>query len=420
MIAFPFMSGIFPFASRRRGEGESLERREGPGREAALEELRGLLANAPMDIIDRAASARGDFPGEADELSIVRALVDESIQSRRDALMESENRRGLKKMVDSVPRVVELLQAHLKETNGTTEEAALTIMMSLGDVKAEVQRLIAAVEGTKARVARLHGDASSKIAETGLLLEGLADYQMRLDKMIRMAAETASEQAKELRSFIDIIHDLTSLTNVLAINAAIEAARAGKVGGGFAVVAAEIRKLSSQIESAAGHIEKKVDAVSQTVNKELGGIADMVHGNDDARWIANIASALPRLSADFQTTACELDGFVAYTHETGRIVLSDIVAVLGKAQFQDITRQQIEQVQKGLDLLRENLGKIGECLEGSCARWSDSGASDDVSDSFQSGYTMFAQRRVHHEVIGGRAVEDEAGLPRIDLFAQKT
>jgi methyl-accepting chemotaxis protein len=419
MPAFGALRLLFSFISRRRNSlsrgAEESKREEALAREAAFGTLRDLLASLPP--IGAGKDTRQDsLPEEVVVVSIVRSLIDEWRKLRGESLAASENRDKFRALLASTPRITELLHAHLAKTNGTTEEAALAIMGNLRGIKTEVEHLISAMEDTKRRVLFLHRDAQSKFEKTQLLLEGLNDYQKRLDEKIRTAIQEVIQQVNGLRSFTEVIHDVTSLTNILAINAAIEAARAGKIGRGFAVVASEVRKLSGQVESAANHIENQVALVSSMVSKELNAIADLVRGEGEARWVTDIAVELPNLSADFQSSVDELDGFVKNTHGAVQIVLDTVVGVMGDAQFQDITRQQIEQVQRGLRLLGGQLGQTGKYFEGDNSQPLDAGMLDGIYKSLESGYTMNEQRLVHQKVVDGRSANHEVVLPKIELF----
>lgn len=76
-----------------------------------------------------------------------------------------------------------------------------------------------------------------------------------------------AEKTKSIENFVDIINDISSQTNLLSLNASIEAARAGSAGKGFAVVAEEIRNLADSSLQAAEQIRNTVNAVKIQVNE---------------------------------------------------------------------------------------------------------------------------------------------------------
>ena len=373
--------------------------------------LEALLAALP-----RGHPATVGVPGGETDIQIVGRLIEGTKFLREESASSAENRLSVKALIDSTPLLLELFDAHLSKTNSTTEAATLSIIQKLTEVKGAASRLVESLAGSKGMVAFLHGDSDDKLEKTRLLLAGLATYQKTLDMQIRSSIEIVLKQMNDLKSLASLIRNVTSMTNVLAINAAIEAARAGTVGRGFAVVASEVRKLSTQVEATAEQIDTIVTVVSRTVREKLTAISDLIHGNDETNLVADIALVLPRLSGDFHSAVEVLDSIVHSSHETVKSILSIIVEALGQAQFQDISRQQIEQVQKGLVLFGQKMEEIGKMLGDDWADASNIESSAEIANALQSSYTMLAQRKIHSETLGGPSVETEAAHPDIELF----
>lgn len=109
-----------------------------------------------------------------------------------------------------------------------------------------------------------------KSGENAKLLNDLSSINGEVSESMKMSTEIAiklSDAVKEIGSTLKLISDISSSTNILSINASIEAARAGAAGKGFAVVAAEVGKLASDTQNSLKLVEEVIGRVQENVHE---------------------------------------------------------------------------------------------------------------------------------------------------------
>ena len=133
-------------------------------------------------------------------------------------------------------------------------------------------------------------------------------------QVIRGAAEQIDRlegESEKISNIVGVIKDIADQTNLLALNAAIEAARAGEQGRGFAVVADEVRKLSERTAVSTGEIATTIGAIQQSTHDVVAevrqGVALVDAGVVDAREAGEAIASLQEMARKVAQIVAEVD-----------------------------------------------------------------------------------------------------------------
>ncbi|MCF7934756.1 MAG: chemotaxis protein [Synergistales bacterium] len=119
-----------------------------------------------------------------------------------------------------------------------------------------------------ARISEMNANLSSELERSGTDLDGISDTVNQTIENTYSTLESFSEVEEMSRG----IQKIARQTNMLAINAAIEAAHAGEAGKGFAVVASDVQKLSEEAGTATASVTQKVEELSRAVHQSMNDI----------------------------------------------------------------------------------------------------------------------------------------------------
>lgn len=165
-------------------------------------------------------------------------------------------------------------------------------------------------------------------------VQQLARHVAILAETVAGSARTAGalgERSTEIGQIVDVIKNIAGQTNLLALNAAIEAARAGEQGRGFAVVADEVRKLAESTSLAAGEIGGLITGI----RSEIGGMVEAMHQS-------NVLAA--EGAAEASVAAGELDRVVGNTDTTLGLVRDIASACAEQTTASQRIAHDIEQI----------------------------------------------------------------------------
>lgn len=193
----------------------------------------------------------------------------------------------------------------------------------MGDAVARLRETIASTSAQAAEVAQLVTTVQMSV-ESGLVaVHGARERMDEIAEGSREAASRTTELAAasgRIAEIVGIINEIARRTKILAVNAAIEAARAREVGAGFGVVAVEVRQLADSVVASTDEIEKTVSRLSQAIGGIVSGTREQeLRVQDGAARMEEADEAMreiERLAGRAASAAQEIS-FGAQAQETG-------------------------------------------------------------------------------------------------------
>jgi methyl-accepting chemotaxis protein len=313
----------------------------------------------------------------------------------------------------------DVVRGQLGTIVNATEKAAFDITSRLQAIDETITRMSQMVDNSTQETNELIAASEARISQNRTLIERLDSYiaqrvneteadQQRIAKVV--------SEARSLTKLIDLIKSISGQTNLLALNAAIEAARAGEAGRGFAVVADEVRKLSAEADKAVGQINQGIQQVASSIETQFQD--KLAHSNIEAERAAlqSFSGQLNELGKDYQSMSQHDAEVLAKVREASQALSGMFMDALASVQFQDVTRQQIEQVINALQRLDGHAELLAERL----AQFDDPNFElrplAHHLDQIYSSYVMSSQRDTHHSALKDGVAAGSRDGPKVELF----
>ncbi|GAA7760052.1 methyl-accepting chemotaxis protein TlpB [Helicobacter pylori] len=211
---------------------------------------------------DKDLRAKIDVGDHNDEISQVGRGINLFVENARLIMEEIKGISALNKTsMDQLVQITQETQKSMKNSSTTLN----SVKNKATDIASMMNISIEQSQGLRKRLIETQGLVKESKDAIGDLFSQITE-SAHTEEELSSQVEQLSRNADDVKSILDIINDIADQTNLLALNAAIEAARAGEHGRGFAVVADEVRNLAGRTQKSLAEINSTIMVIVQEIN----------------------------------------------------------------------------------------------------------------------------------------------------------
>jgi len=319
-----------------------------------------------------------------------------NVTSTKPNISEQQNQNSqIEHFSNVVAEVIEVSNRQIESSRTQTEQAISELALRFSSI---VESLHGAVEASKLANVAVPPEGES------LLVNIFDNSRLQLSDMLTSMSEALanressfvqlqklSDDTEKLKTMAEGVEKIASQTNLLSLNAAIEAARAGDVGRGFAVVADEVRSLSIQSGGTGKKITLIVNKVTSSVKNTLESATELMESDSElekqnSKIINSVLDSLQWVTQGMADSAKILK-------DESINIITEINDILVALQFQDRTSQILEHVHHALNELADKVREDSQRIEKGEQSLLDVRS---ILRVLEDSYTTSEERQLHH------------------------
>jgi methyl-accepting chemotaxis protein len=238
-------------------------------------------------------------------------------------------------------RLEEAIDSSLHGVICDTDSSAQSIIKSIRQLHDSASTLAKYLDGTSLQ----GGDLGNDIIQSVAFLSDIGAFIERLPEKMERDLASVQELVAQIQFLSDMTSDVKAISlqsHLLAINAAVEASRAGNAGSAFKVVADEMRRLASSSSTMAMKINKGLARAREIV--ETGLQSTIKDSKGQLADVSKTAATIGQLRNNFEEMSQYYKTRLSVVMKHNEDLVRDIGEALGQIQYQDVVRQSIERV----------------------------------------------------------------------------